>query len=209
MRPTDETVMPPAELIAFAHGPLPGSRLARARRRTAGLKAASGLRLATAHLELWPCSAAECRASLEGPGALAAELGMAVPETWPPAELEATLAYHGSILAGGEGRRGWGIWLLALRDERCLVGSIGFKGRPDRSRCVEVGYGIEPGFRRRGFATEALACLVEWAWTQGVARIVAECHEDNRASAGVLERTGLHPYERRGKMLWWELRRPS
>jgi RimJ/RimL family protein N-acetyltransferase len=90
-----------------------------------------------------------------------------------------------------------------------LVGSAGFKGRPDAAGCVEIGYGVEPGWRRRGFATEAVGRLAQWAWEQGVRRIVAECDERNTASAGVLRATGMRLYDRRGRMHWWELQSPS
>ena len=175
------------------------------------LEKSAELRLTSARLELRPCSPEACLASLQGPGVLARLVGIDVPPTWPPSELTDALALYARGLDGGDCRRGWGIWLMILlgRTAPQLVGSVGFKGRPDAAGCVEIGYGVEPGWRRRGYATEAVERLVGWAWEQGVRRIVAECDERNRASAGVLQATGMRLYERRGKMQWWELESPS
>jgi [ribosomal protein S5]-alanine N-acetyltransferase len=179
---------------------------------------ASELRLSSARLELRPCSPEACLASLQGPRALARLEGIDVPSTWPPRELTDALALYARGLDAGDCRRGWGIWLMISpeqargglgRTAEHLVGSAGFKGRPDAAGCVEIGYGVEPGWRRRGFATEAVGRLAQWAWEQGVRRIVAECDERNTASAGVLRATGMRLYDRRGRMHWWELQSPS
>ena len=171
--------------------------------------ARAGLRLATERLTLTPAGAALCRASLHGPAELAAALGVTVPSTWPPRDLVDALAFYASSIAARDGNDGWGLWLITSPSHGSLVGSAGFKGRPDRRRCVEIGYGIEPDYRRRGYATEAVAALLEWAWANDVERVVAECEVTNVASAAVLRRIGMTLVERRGKMLWWELRKPS
>jgi len=173
------------------------------------LDSAAVLRLSSARLELRPCLPEACLASLQGPRVLARLEGIDVPPTWPPRELTDALALYARGLDAGDCRRGWGIWLMVSQAGGTLVGSAGFKGRPDPAGCVEIGYGVEPGWRRRGFATEAVRRLVQWAWEQGVRRVVAECDERNRASAGVLRATGMRFYERRGKMHWWELESPS
>jgi ribosomal-protein-alanine N-acetyltransferase len=149
------------------------------------------------------------RACLSGPRAAALSLGVGVPDTWPPEELREALDFYARGLDRGDAAAGWGVWLVVHRapDPR-LAGSAGFKGRPDRGGCVELGYGIEPEFRRRGLATEATEALVRWAWARGAGRIVAECHEDNEASRRVLRRIGMRPFERRQRMQWWELSPP-
>ena len=60
------------------------------------------------------------------------------------------------------------------------------------SRTAEVGYTFAKEQWGRGYATEALAALVEYLFDDlGVTRVFGMLHPDNPASAMVLERTGL------------------
>jgi ribosomal-protein-alanine N-acetyltransferase len=91
---------------------------------------------------------------------------------------------------------GSGDWLLraiALRTEdRPMVGLVGFHGPPDVTGSVEVGYEIEPPYRRLGYATEATGVLVRWAFGQvGVRRVIAAIRPDNAGSLGVIHRVGF------------------
>ena len=72
-----------------------------------------------------------------------------------------------------------------------ILGTIGFKGAPDEDGTIEVGYGIRPEFRSRGYMTEALRTLTTFGLTlPGVEKIVACTSKDNAASIRVLEKVG-------------------
>ncbi|CAN5668226.1 GNAT family N-acetyltransferase [soil metagenome] len=163
----------------------------------------------TDRLDLVPCTLAAARASLQEPAAVAALLERRVPGSWPPDELVDALSFYARELAADPSHMGWGIWFVISRPDGSLAGSVGFKGPPDANGCVEIGYGIEPPFRQRGYATEAVKGLLGWAWSEGVTRVVAECHDANQASIRVLEKAGMARTTPRGRMLWWELRTPS
>jgi RimJ/RimL family protein N-acetyltransferase len=137
--------------------------------------------------------AAEDRSAAE------AALGASIPPGWP----EPALAKALRRLAGIPG--GWGLWLVVARAERMVVGTAGFKGPPS-DQTVETGYGIEAAHRNRGYASEAVAALVEWALGRpGVARVVAECDGGNAPSIRVLEKAGFRQVGARGSMLDWEI----
>lgn len=53
-----------------------------------------------------------------------------------------------------------------------------------------IGYGVRPGFRRRGLATALLRASLEIVREQGVDRALLTCSVDNLASASVIERCG-------------------
>ena len=165
--------------------------------------------VATDRLDLTPCSLDAARASLQGPQHAADVISVGVPETWPPRDLIDALTLYSRELARDRRLLGWGTWLAVDRQMRSLVGSVGFKGRPDENACVEIGYGIEPACRRRGYASEAVPALIGWAWKSGVRRIVAECRPDNVASIRVLEKSGMRRTRVLGSMLWWERCRPT
>lgn len=105
---------------------------------------------------------------------------------------------------------GWGVWLVIKKENNMIIGDIGFKGKPDSDKVVEIGYGIAPSLQKKGYATEAVREIVKWAFTSNhVEKIVAECHYENPASIRVLEKIHFQRKERVKNMLKWELNRVS
>ena len=72
------------------------------------------------------------------------------------------------------------------------MGIVGYKGPPTIDGTVEVGYSVMEAHRRRGYASEAVAALVERAFDfLQVVRVVADTFPDLTASILVLERNGF------------------
>lgn len=72
------------------------------------------------------------------------------------------------------------------------VGQLGCKGLPDENGVVEIGYGLNPEARGRGYATEIVGALTAWLLGQPtVSLVTAECLATNLASVRVLEKTGF------------------
>jgi ribosomal-protein-alanine N-acetyltransferase len=66
----------------------------------------------------------------------------------------------------------WLLRAIVLRESRTMIGHINFHTapRPDYLAAiapdgVELGYSIQPRFRRRGLATESVLALMHWAHT--------------------------------------------
>jgi RimJ/RimL family protein N-acetyltransferase len=58
---------------------------------------------------------------------------------------------------------------------------------------LEIGYRIEPGYRRRGYATEAVQALMAWASSaHGIHRFRASVSPDNTPSLKLIHRFGFH-----------------
>lgn len=80
-------------------------------------------------------------------------------------------------------------WLLFEQETSTLVGSIGVAIDEGKVIC---GYVIGRAWWGRGYATEALRALADWAMTQpGIYRFWAYCDMENTASARVMEKAGL------------------
>ena len=77
------------------------------------------------------------------------------------------------------------------RGGREVVARGGFHAPPDGDGTVEIGYSVQPAWRRQGLATELAAALIGWAREQGAARCLASAAPDNVASQVVLDRLGF------------------
>ena len=86
-------------------------------------------------------------------------------------------------------------WVLgfSLVDQTAdSIGSCGFKGPPDADGMVEIAYGIALEHQNKGYATEAAAALVRFAFASGQVRVVrAHTLEEANASARVLIKNGF------------------
>jgi RimJ/RimL family protein N-acetyltransferase len=75
---------------------------------------------------------------------------------------------------------------MILTDEggtRRVVGTIGFHGPPDPQQRVEIGYSVDPVYRRRGLAREAVRAMFDWAAaTHGIRRFIASISPTNEPS---------------------------
>lgn len=100
------------------------------------------------------------------------------------------------------------------RESRSVIGNVGFKGPPDEHGVVEIAYGIVPAFQGRGFATEAAAACVAFAFGDAAVRCVrAHTLPTRNASTRVLKKCG---FEYQGEvedpedgLVWrWERREP-
>ena len=72
---------------------------------------------------------------------------------------------------------------------RRIIGSCGFHAPPGPDGRVEIGYRVEPAFRRQGVATECVHALFDWAHAQGVDRFRASVAPGNVPSLAIV--TGL------------------
>ncbi len=163
----------------------------------------------TDRLKLVPCPLDGARCATSDPKGLGGLIHARIADGWPSKDLRDALPIYARQLEADPSVLGWGIWLILDLKENMLAGDVGFKGLPDSSGTVEIGYGIAPVYRLRGFATEAARGVVGWGFAhQEVRRIIAECLTDNLGSIRVLERLGMKRLGSTGNMLRWELWKP-
>jgi [ribosomal protein S5]-alanine N-acetyltransferase len=122
------------------------------------------------------------------------EIGASVP-AWLAGQLEHFLQFRLAQLAVDPTIRPWLGRAIVLDDEhgdRHVIGSVGFHGPPDNERRLEIGYSIDPPYRRQGFAREAVRAMFDWARAiHGVNRFVASVSPDNEASLNLIEQFGF------------------
>ncbi len=133
------------------------------------------------------------RADLAGPASLGTALGCAVTSEWPPEMYPPEKVERRIRALADPSQRGWWSWYAVERETNTLVGMATYLGKPVGGE-VEVGYAICHSAQRRGFASEALAALVDRAWDEpAVERIVAVTTPQNTGSIAVLLKAGFAP----------------
>ena len=72
-------------------------------------------------------------------------------------------------------------------------GLIGIVNEVDKSEtAMEIGYVIQPDLWNRGYATEMLKAVIPALFARGYDTVRAGFFEENRASARVMEKAGMH-----------------
>ncbi len=158
------------------------------------ITAPARLTIATPRLVLVAATAELVRAQLDEPALWQRMLGARASEGWPPEGTEDVWEYFWRWLANDPSAVGWTMWYIVRPDpaDPVLVGTCGFKGRPDGAGDVETGYSIVQPFQRRGFASEAVGSLIDWAFGYAdVRRVIAHTYPDHAASIGVLRKLGF------------------
>lgn len=165
----------------------------------------------TSRLQLIPCNLAHLETFLRSREEFARLVGVAVPESFPV--FTESFRYWYERLRDDPSLTGWLSYLFVERTARVIVGDGGFKGLPDATGNVEIGYAIVPEYRRRGYATEAARGLTTWAFaTPTVAAVSADTLADGEASKRVLTALGMrqigtaHDPEE-GPLIHWSIRR--
>ena len=98
------------------------------------------------------------------------------------------------------------LWALISKADRKLIGDLCFVGEPDANGEIEIGYGTYEAFRGKGFMTEAVARIIEWAKQQeGVKIITASSAVDNVASYAILEKNNFVKIAEGEGMFTWKL----
>jgi RimJ/RimL family protein N-acetyltransferase len=124
-----------------------------------------------------------------------AELGVRVPDDLPD-QLDNFLQFRIADLEVDSAAQPWlgrAIVLTEPDGTTQFVGTAGFHAPPDVDGRVEIGYRVEPKYRRQGVATEVVTALFDWAAREhGVNRFRAAVAPDNTPSLTVISRLGFH-----------------
>jgi RimJ/RimL family protein N-acetyltransferase len=93
----------------------------------------------------------------------------------------------------------WSIRAITLRSTGEIVGSINCHDRPkpfryngDEGQAIEIGYTIFSPWRRKGFASEAVRQLFEFAAGSGVKWVVLSILPDNAPSQHLAKKLGAY-----------------
>lgn len=93
-----------------------------------------------------------------------------------------------AMLLGHWSLRGFGMWALERLSDGAFVGRVGLM-RPEGWPDLELGWMLVPEHRHHGYATEAGAAALQFAWrTLRAQRAISLVREGNNAALGVIQR---------------------
>lgn len=132
-----------------------------------------------------------------------------VPRDWPGNDFTRTLPFFIDSRAQNPDEPIWD-GMIVHRVSNVLIGSMGFKERPNGQGYVEVRFSIIPAYCNAGYATEMLCALITRAFQiSDVRAVTAECSTDNAPSIRVLEKAGLERLREENGMYYWELQQSA
>jgi RimJ/RimL family protein N-acetyltransferase len=99
---------------------------------------------------------------------------------------ESWIATHASLWDRGSGV----VWAVVRRQDDRLIGACGLTIERDHDR-AELGYWIGKPYWGNGYATEAAAALVRYAFASGLNRVMARHFRGNVASGRVMQKIGM------------------
>ena len=125
-------------------------------------------------------------------------------QTWKPSGEEKVRQFADQI-----GRTGFnleGSWFqlgITLKSTEDLIGDIGLHFLPPDNRQTEIGFTIDPGYQRKGYATEAVRAVIDYlVHSLHKHRITASVDPENAASVALLEALGLRQEAHFRQSVW-------
>ena len=149
-------------------------------------------------LSLIPMTPAFLEACLAGDlAAASSSIGLAVPPEW--LQEQGLMRLRLEQLRQNPELQPWLLRAIGLRQDRAMIGHIGFHSQPGADYLrewapggVEFGYTIFPSHRRQGYAQEAAQALMGWAQREhGVRQFVVTISPDNLPSLRIAARIGF------------------
>jgi len=145
------------------------------------------------------------------PSELEQHLGISIPDHWT--EFPEVIPYSYNALKLNPSLAGWWTYLFIHAADKVLIGFGGFKGKPDDSGMVEIGYEITPSYQKQGLATEAAHTIINYALTHPFVKVIqAHTLAASNASTRVLKKVGMKQVEafhdpEDGDLWRWQLNR--
>lgn len=147
----------------------------------------------TERLSLVPATVKLYLLELHDRSAFASTLNARVPPAWPPDQItpEVIEEFIGRMQA--RDRKIWTFyWLLQQEgpERPVLIGNGGFLVHEDGT--LEIGYSILSDYQNRGYATEAVRSMLQWAFSSLKKDcIIAHTYPHLKSSIRVLEKNGF------------------
>jgi [ribosomal protein S5]-alanine N-acetyltransferase len=98
------------------------------------------------------------------------------------------------------------LWTAIAKSENKMIGDLCIVGEPNDAGEIEIGYGTYAEFQNKGFMTEIVSGMIEWAKTQPIVKsIIASTDKTNAASFKVLAKNSFIKIGETETLFNWKL----
>ncbi|CAM3500214.1 GNAT family N-acetyltransferase [Aquirufa ecclesiirivi] len=98
------------------------------------------------------------------------------------------------------------LWTAISKTENKMIGDLCIVGEPNTEGEIEIGYGTYNEFQGKGYMTEIVGGIIEWAKKQQIVKaIIASTDKTNTASFKVLEKNNFIKIRETEVLLNWKL----
>jgi len=99
------------------------------------------------------------------------------------------------------------MWIMIEKNINAIIGGICFHGEPNENGEVEIGYGTDKDYQNKGYMTETIFGLIQWAKNNNrIQAIKAETDKTNIASILVLEKNNFELIEQNDSFVIMKLK---
>jgi ribosomal-protein-alanine N-acetyltransferase len=96
------------------------------------------------------------------------------------------------------------LWTIIDKNENISVADVCFQGEPNQQGEIEIGYGTYEKYQGKGYMTDAVKGMLEWAAKQAkVKAIIATTDKTNIASYAILEKNAFIKVSESKEQLNW------
>ena len=83
-------------------------------------------------------------------------------------------------------------YVICLHNTKQIIGNIDYMGERKLSKDFfgNIGYGVDPEYKRKGYASEALKLLTDKLYKEGINKVYITTLKTNVASKGLIEKFG-------------------
>lgn len=98
------------------------------------------------------------------------------------------------------------LWTVINRNENRAVADVCFQGEPNEEGEIEIGYGTYEQHQGKGYMTEALQGMIDWASKQNnIKAVIASTDKINIASYTILEKNAFIKVGETSEQFNWRL----
>ena len=165
--------------------------------------------ISTERLELFPLTQTQLELGLSDLSKLEDELSMVIAQDFVTERVQRAIRMKVEKMrkAMPSIHAWYTYWLIVIKEEKVGAGMLGFKGYPITKGSTEIGYGIDPAYQNKGYMTEAVQALINWAFSHPFCKEITATEVYNPASRRLLEKLGATQTEGNEKFTSWKIQR--